>query len=188
MVGSLVMSPDGAQRAITTSAVIVGMVYAYRRLFEGSAQTGAHIATGNSVKQLVGIGPPPPLGHWIVGYGFAFLLISWMAEVDPGLGGGFAILMAVGTLLTQGQQMLADVTKQLDAGSAGSSSGVTTSQAYGIGAAALGTAASQAFNAGNDPRISGSKAVTGSTSAGSPSGVTGGTGPQAGTNFGGFRP
>jgi hypothetical protein len=113
------MSPDGAQRAVSVAAVIVGMVYAYRRLVEGAGATGPHVASKGAAKQLLGQGPPPPLSQWIVAYGFAFLVISVMAQAAPRVGGTFALLLALGTVLTQGQQLAADVNGQLGGAGAG---------------------------------------------------------------------
>lgn len=107
---------------MTTSAVIVGIVYAYRRLVEPAGQTAPHVATKNAVKQLAGQGGPPPLEHFIVGYGFAFLVMSLLAQADPDLGGSFAVLVAVATVLAQGQQIAADVNSQLGASVLGTAS------------------------------------------------------------------
>ena len=110
------MTKEGAQTAVLTSAVLVGGVYAYRRLIEGPGQSAHQLASKTAAKQLAGQGNPPPLAHFLVGYGFAFLVMSMVAEADPDLGGGFAILVGVATVLAQGQQLFADLNGQLGAG------------------------------------------------------------------------
>lgn len=97
------MDQTGAEKAITTSALVVIGVYAYRRFTEPSTASGA------SVKSLAGVGPPPTLGVFATGWTFVFLACSIMAEIDPGLGGGFAVLIATSDFLTNGQQIFTDV-------------------------------------------------------------------------------
>jgi hypothetical protein len=98
------MDRAGAQRAVTISAVIVVGVYAYRRLTE--------TASSGSLKNIVGIGNPVPLGQFMTAWGFTFLMCALMAEADPGLGGSFAILIATGDLLTNTAAITSDVGKQ----------------------------------------------------------------------------
>lgn len=98
------MDRNGAQRAITVSAVIVGGVYAYRRLTE-TAQKG-------NLSNIVGLGNPVPLGQFMTAWGFTFLICALMAEADPGLGGSFAILIATGDLLANTASVVKDVGKQ----------------------------------------------------------------------------
>lgn len=99
------MNKDSAETAITSSAMVVIAVYAYRRL----RNSGQPTSTGLSAKNLLGQGNPPSLGTFAVGWGFAFLVCSIMAEIDPGLGGGFAILIAATDFLTNGQAIFSDV-------------------------------------------------------------------------------
>lgn len=98
------MNHADAQRAITVSAVVVAGVYAYRRLTE-TAQSG-------SLKNIIGLGNPVPLGQWMTAWGFTFLVIALMGEADPGLGGSFAILVATGDLLANTASLTTDVGKQ----------------------------------------------------------------------------
>lgn len=131
------MDSQAAERWVTTSALIVAGIYAYRRLTEPTS-------TPVTAKQLAGSGPPPPLGTFATAWGFTFLVIAIMAEAAPGLGGAFAILIATADTLTNAQSVLADVTRleqpqptgaQVRAGAA--SSLQTTSQTF---AGALGQA------------------------------------------------
>lgn len=112
------MTDQGAERAITASAAIVMGVYAYRRITEGASPTPSKGTT--KVKQLAGEGTPPPVGKFVTAWGFLFLSISVVAQVSPGLGGSFAILIAVSDLLSNTQSVLADIGKaQANAGKGG---------------------------------------------------------------------
>lgn len=97
------MDASTAERWVTISALVVAGVYAYRRLTE----TASSPAT---FKKLVGIGSLPQLGAFATAWGFTFLTVAIMAEAAPGLGGGFAILIATGDLLTNSSSVLSDVT------------------------------------------------------------------------------
>ena len=102
------MDSDGAEKAIVTSSLIVIAIYAYRRFTE---QTTAPKA---SVKSVAGIGELPALGTFATAWTFTFFVCSIMAEVDPGLGGAFAILIATADFLTNGQSVLNDVITKTD--------------------------------------------------------------------------
>lgn len=102
------MTSEGAERAITISALVVAGVYAYRRLNEpASTQTSGRLA------QLAGKGAPPPLGVFITAWGFTFLMLSVVASAAPGLGGSMAILVALGDILSNGQQIAKDVNTKI---------------------------------------------------------------------------
>jgi hypothetical protein len=92
-----------AERWVTISALAVLGIYAYRRLAEPAATTAP------KAKELAGIGPPPPLGTFATAWGFTFLVIAVIAEAAPGLGAGFALLVATADFLTNAQSALDDV-------------------------------------------------------------------------------
>lgn len=102
------MTPQGAEKAITTSALIVAGIYAYRRVTEGSGSP-----SGSKAAQLLGQGSPPSVGVFITAWGTAFLIMSIMATVSPGLGGSFAIVTAVADVLSNGQQLATDINGKL---------------------------------------------------------------------------
>ena len=102
------MTPQGAERAVTTSALIVAGVYIYRRLTEGSGTSG-----GSKAAQLLGQGSPPSVGTFITAWGAAFLMMSIAAQASPGLGGSFAILAATADVLSNGQQIFNDVNSKV---------------------------------------------------------------------------
>lgn len=99
------MSESTAERWVVISAVIVAGVYAYRRLTEAAS-------TPVTLKKLLGVGGLPPLGSWATAWGFTYLVLAIMTEAAPGLGGGFAILIATSDLLTNSADVFADVKKQ----------------------------------------------------------------------------
>lgn len=123
------MTRSGSERAITVSALIVVGIYTYRRLTEGSAPA----PTGQSkLKQLAGQGSPPSIGEFITAWGLTYLVISIMASIAPGLGGSFAILVAVADALGNTSQVAADVNTKI-AGQAGAKA--ATGALSGLGTA-----------------------------------------------------
>lgn len=98
------MDKATAERWVTISAVLVAGIYAYRRLTET-------VSPPTSFKNLLGVGPLPPLGVFVTAWGFTFLVVSIMAEAAPGLGGAFAILIGTSDLLTNSSSVFADVGK-----------------------------------------------------------------------------
>lgn len=98
------MDKATAERWVTISALVVLLIYGYRRLTEATS-------TPVTAKKLIGLGNPAPLGSFATAWGFTYLLVAIMAEASPGLGGGFAILIATGDFLTNSSTVFADVTK-----------------------------------------------------------------------------
>jgi hypothetical protein len=98
------MSQGTAERWVVISALVVAGVYAYRRIVEP-------VQTGN-LKNIIGIGNPVPLGQFATAWGTMYLVIAIMASAAPGLGGGFAILVMTGDLLTNTANLTADLNKQ----------------------------------------------------------------------------
>jgi hypothetical protein len=91
------MTEEQAQNAVTLSALVVGGVFAYRKLVGPS--------TGNS----------PQTAHFVVGFGFVFIVLAILAQAAPPLGGSLAILVATGDLLANGQGLVTDLQKSLNA-------------------------------------------------------------------------
>lgn len=126
------MDKASAEQWVTASAVIVLGIYGYRRLTEATASPV-------TVKNIVGLANPAPLGAFATAWGFTYLVIAIMAQAAPGLGGGFAILIATSDFLTNGPALFGDVSTQEGSGlktaGAAAKSGTTTA-----GSAASGTA------------------------------------------------
>lgn len=116
------MSEQTAERWVTISAFIVAAVYGYRRITEATAPPV-------TLKKLAGIGELPPLGSFATAWGLMFLIIAIMTEAAPGLGGGFAILVATSDLLTNSSSVFADVSKQEQAGTSAAATSQTATQA-----------------------------------------------------------
>lgn len=103
------MTREGAERAVTISALLVAGIYTYRRFTEGSAPAPA----GGKLRQLAGQGAPPSGSVFITAWGMTFLVISLIASAAPGLGGALAILVATGDLLGNTSQVAKDVNTKL---------------------------------------------------------------------------
>lgn len=96
------MTSDQAETVILTSALIVGGVYAYRRMIEGAGVNTSH--------------PQPSFARWATGYGVAFFGVSAIGAANPALGAWLGALIAAGTVLVQGGQLATDVNGRLSAG------------------------------------------------------------------------
>jgi hypothetical protein len=110
------------ETAVTTSALIVTGLYAYRKATEGETKAPASQKTAKGVKGYVeaplGLGELAPLGEWATGMGFTFILLSILTSVNSTFGGSFAILVATGAVLTNGQAVLKDLEHGLNSTSA----------------------------------------------------------------------
>ncbi len=91
------MNVDQAQSAVSISAFLVAAVYGYRKLTES--------ATGSTTVA--------PVGHFLVGFGFAYISLSVVAQFAPELGGMFAVLVATADILANGQALTGDITRVL---------------------------------------------------------------------------
>lgn len=103
------MNVAKAESAVTTSALVVGGIFLYRHLVEPSIGNGREKGKASNI--LMG-GAPPSVPTFVVGWGFTFLTLSMVAAASPELGGWFAILVALGAILTNGQTVLSDVSKR----------------------------------------------------------------------------
>jgi hypothetical protein len=101
------------ETAVTTSALVVTGLYAYRKATEGETKPPTPGKTSKGVKSYaeapLGLGELAPLGEWATGMGFTFILLSIVTSVNPGFGGSFAILVATGAVLTNGKAVLKDL-------------------------------------------------------------------------------
>lgn len=109
------MTPAQGETAVTTSALIVSGLYGYRKTTEKitkapTVQTGPFKAGIESyVKAPLGYGELAPLGAWATGMGLTFILLSVATSVNATFGGSFAILVTVGAVLGNGQEVLKDL-------------------------------------------------------------------------------
>lgn len=124
------MNREQAQTAVAASALIVGGVYAYRRLVETAIPPTT--AAKHPAAQLVGVGPTPPIGRFITGWGVTYLVLALLAQAAPSFGGSFAVLIAAGDLLGNGTALAADVTSRLNGGGGSSPKAATPQTANGV--------------------------------------------------------
>jgi len=87
----------GAETAVTMSAVGVFGIFAYRKLTELSPAA------------------IPQTGHFVLGFMTVYITLSMIAAAAPELGAMFALLVLLGDLLTQGQQLVNDLDSGLRA-------------------------------------------------------------------------
>lgn len=81
--------------------------------FESFTANGEPATVSGAAAQLLGEGKPPSTERFVVGWGFTFLTLSLMTQASPQLGGSFAALVALGSVLTNGSQVSKDVNTQL---------------------------------------------------------------------------
>lgn len=99
------MSRDQAERAVIISALVVGIVYAYRRLEEPTS-------SGVTLPRLIGAGAPAGFAPWVTAWGTVFFMLAIASEFAPGPAGAFAILVATSDVLTNGAALFTDLGTQ----------------------------------------------------------------------------
>lgn len=133
------MNRGRAQAAVTGSALITGGIYLYRRLVEPSATTPTSGTAGQGpipqtefaaisrektalqpkgvgsipTQVFFGAGPVASTPRFVVGWGFTYVVLSLWASASGGAG-WFALLIAAGAVLGNGQKVSADIQAQLD--------------------------------------------------------------------------
>lgn len=117
------MERAGAERAVIISALIVFVTYFYRHLTEGTDTTSS-----GGIGQLIGIGTPASIGKFVTAWGVLFFVLAIVADVAPGLGGSFAILVATGDLLANSAQVAKDVNTKISSTTTSSKAPTVTSQ------------------------------------------------------------
>lgn len=98
------MTGEQANSAIKVAAMVVGGVYLYRRFTEGSA---AELKASETVT---------PLGRFLIAWSVVFFSLSVLAGPFPSGAGDLAVLIMLGTLLTNGVQISKDLNKGLGKG------------------------------------------------------------------------
>lgn len=133
------MNESQAQTAVSISALIVAGTYGYRRLVEPQKGTA------------------PPTAHFVIGFGFTYIVLAVIAEAAPPVGGMFAILIAVGDFLANGASLLSDLTGTLAGKTTPTKATATgpaaagSSAATGIGTAAAGQSVSFPISPSTNP-------------------------------------
>jgi PPE-repeat protein len=110
------MTQAQGETAVTTSALICGGMYVYRKLTEHLTKTPPvkpKVTAGAAAKGVLGVGEILPAGTWLTGAGVTFIGLSIITSVNANLGGSLAILTATGAILGNGQAVLKDVSQGL---------------------------------------------------------------------------
>lgn len=107
------MTEQGANKAIVVSALTVAGIYAYRRATETPGPAGGSL--GRALFSDFGKSAPVPVAQFVTAWGFTFLILSLVATAAPGLGGSFAILVAVADALGNAGQLADDVSTKVGA-------------------------------------------------------------------------
>lgn len=99
------MTRDAAERAVVTSALVVAIIYGYRRLEEPADQ-------GVTIGRLLGVGNPVTFARWATAWGTVFFMLALVSEFAPGPAGAFSILVAASDVIANGKQLFGDLGKQ----------------------------------------------------------------------------
>ena len=89
------MTSEQAQDAVSLSAFVVASIFAYRKLTSSTSSSA------------------PNTSHFVIGFGFTFIILSLLAQAAPELGGMLAVLVATGDMLANGNALLGDVQTSL---------------------------------------------------------------------------
>lgn len=101
-------SGSNAEGTIIGCAVVVAAVWGFRTLYE----TGKEVKESKSStsKELAGFtAHPAKPAQFLLGYGFVFFTLSVVSMGAPDFAKNMAILIAVGTTLTNGAMMFTDI-------------------------------------------------------------------------------
>jgi hypothetical protein len=105
------MDQHGAEQAVMASAIVVAGTWGYRKLVEPTASTAE---VSSPVKQLIGLEPTPaPAAKFMVAFGFTYLALSLATMGAPDVAGSMAILIATGSILSNGATLFTDVSGQV---------------------------------------------------------------------------
>lgn len=111
------MTQQQAETAVTTSALICGGMYVYRKLTEHitrSPSSHPKITAKGTAAGVLGVGELLPAGTWLTGAGVTFIGLSILTSINANLGGSMAILVATGAILGNGQAVIKDVSQGIE--------------------------------------------------------------------------
>lgn len=112
------MTQAQGETAVTTSALVCGGMYVYRKLTEhitrSPAPRPAKLTAGGTAAGVLGVGELLPAGTWLTGAGVTFIALSIITSVNASLGGSLAILVATGAVLGNGQAVIKDVAQGIE--------------------------------------------------------------------------
>ena len=107
------MDANGAEKAILGSAIVVAGVWGYRKMVEPLATAEPGVGTLKAIAGMSSV--PASASEFAVAFGFSYLALSLIAEAAPDVAGAFAILIATGSILANGQSLFSDVSGQVGA-------------------------------------------------------------------------
>lgn len=148
------MNSQQAETAVTTSALILTGLYAYRKTSEGvtgSAPPPRKHSAKTTAEGVVGVGELLPLGTWLTGMGVTFIGLAIVASVSPSLGGTMAILVATGGFLGNGTAVLKDLQSGLKGANPGA--GASTHNTTGSEPPETGSFGTQGKQSLNHPAM-----------------------------------
>jgi hypothetical protein len=126
MANPLLRQVKSADPAIIGSALVVGGVWAYRKLV---LPAGSTVTTGFSAASVAGLeAEPAAAAQFIPAFAFVYIVLALIGAAEPDAARSFAILVAVGDVLTNGTQIFSSVGAQ--------ASGATAAAAASTGTAA----------------------------------------------------
>ena len=127
------MTRGQAEQAVVISALVVGGVWAWRKLIEpATSQAGKAAGSNSQLLKVIGAEPTPAnTAEFAVGFGFTYMTLSIGATIAPDVAGYLAVLVAVGDLLINGASVFADINQQLGAGGAETPTGIVASGVKG---------------------------------------------------------
>jgi hypothetical protein len=125
------MTRGGAETAVLTSAVVVGGIWAFRKVVEpATVQSSRASNPSQAVLKVIGAEPRPAnTAQFAVAFGFVYVTLSTVATFAPDVAGSMAILVAVGELITNGAAVFTDILDQVSETSAGEPAGTPASKA-----------------------------------------------------------
>jgi hypothetical protein len=105
-----------ADPTILGSALLVGGIWAYRRLVEPTASLTAASASdlasnqGWSARQLAGLeAAPAAAAQFVPAFAFVYITLALIGMADADTARSFAVLIAVGDVLTNGSALFGDI-------------------------------------------------------------------------------
>lgn len=108
------MTADQAEQAVVVSAVVTSGIYFYRKLTADALPAAGGSAAGSAGRTVGALLPHrgeqvAPVGRFLIGFAFAYMIISVVTMFAPGFGAMLAILLATGSVLANGLALFSSV-------------------------------------------------------------------------------
>lgn len=92
-------SKEGAQTAVTISALLTGGFYTIRKVTEKESAIAQSKNATEQFKALFGQAPLLDWGQFVKAWGALYLTLAIIAAASPAVGGGFAVLVGASSVL-----------------------------------------------------------------------------------------